>query len=351
MITTEKEANRLLKYLRKYFKYKLKLELSEEKTVITDMTQKYVKFLGLLLKADYKRPTPDNPKPDKIVGKPYPDNSKVKQQVKAINNEIKKLKDIPKEIDRAIQIEKINSMIIGMAEYWKTGICSNTFKYMDDKIDRCVYRTFQKLYPNKYLEHQIELEQLSNRSQRHQGYKTKTFAVNIEGQYIGITKAFITHSQWIKYPFNQKITPYTEEGRTLYLKQFDQKKRKLPLDRPPLYDIETLYCNKNAKLYNFEYFMNRGYAYNCDKVRCKICGKWLEKGDMECNHNQTQLAPDKVNKVPNLAWLCCQCHHIVHESPIPNNFTDKQKTKLNKYRELLQAGNSGDVKACPNNGD
>ncbi len=76
MTTTEKEANRLLKYLRKYFRYKLKLELSEEKTVITDMTQRYIKFLGFLIQADYKRPTPDNPHPTKLVGKPRPDFKK-----------------------------------------------------------------------------------------------------------------------------------------------------------------------------------------------------------------------------------------------------------------------------------
>ncbi|MFU0783684.1 MAG: group II intron reverse transcriptase/maturase [Thermoanaerobacterium thermosaccharolyticum] len=351
MTTTEKEANRLLKYLRKYFKYKLKLELSEDKTVITNMTNKYAKFLGFLIKADYKRPTPDNPKPSKIVGKPYPDHQKVKQQVKAINKEIKKLKDIPKEIDRAIQIEKINAMIIGMAEYWKTGICSNTFKYIDDKIGRCACRTFQKLYPKTYMEHMVELDQLSNRPQRHQGYQTKTFAVKVKEQFIGITKAFITHSQWTKYPFNQKMTPYTEKGRTLYLKQFEPKKKKLPLDRPPLYDIDTLIHNKNSKLYNFEYFMNREYAYNCDRGKCRICGKWLEKGDMECHHIQPSLAPDKVNKVSNLAWLCSKCHHIVHGSKVPNDYTDRQKNKIYKFRELLQAGNSGDAKACLRNGD
>jgi group II intron reverse transcriptase/maturase len=350
MTTTEKEANRLLKYLRKYFKHKLKLELSEEKTVITDMTQKYIKFLGFLIQANHKRPTPDNPHPTKLVGKSRPDFKKVKEQVKTINKQIRKLKDLPKELDKAIQIEKINSMIIGVAEYWKTGICSNTYQYIDDKIDRCAFRTFQKLYPKTYMEHQVELDKLSNRPQRHQGYKTKTFAVKVKDQYIGITKAFITHSQWLKYPFNQKMTPYTEEGRNLYLKQFD-KKKKLPLDRPPLYDVNTLVQHKNDKLYNFEYYMNREYAYNRDKGKCRICGKWLKKGNMECHHIQPRLKPDKVNKVPNLAWLCEQCHHIVHGSPIPNSYTDRQKSKINKFRELLQASDSGDAKACPHKGD
>lgn len=55
---------------------------------------------------------------------------------------------------------------------------------------------------------------------------------------IGITLASVTHSQWEKYPFNQAMTPYTLKGRGLYVGK--SKRQKAPLDRPPLYDVETL---------------------------------------------------------------------------------------------------------------
>jgi len=203
---------------------------------------------------------------------------------------------------------------------------------------------FQKLYPKTYQDHHVELTKLTNRPQRHTGYQTKTFAVKINDMYIGITKAFITHSHWEKYPFNQEIIPYTERGRQLYLKQFNYKK-KLPLDRPPLYDINTLIHVKNQRLYNFEYFMNREYAYNRDKGRCKICGTPLEVGNRECHHLNPNLPLEQVNKVPNLAWLCSECHKVVHGKDIPSHSNKKQVKKIMKYRELLQAGNDGDVKA------
>jgi len=344
MTTTEKEAQRLLRYLKKYFKHKLKLELSEDKTVITDITQKPIKFLGFLIKAEYKRKTPNDLEPNKLVGKPYPNPEKVKKQIREISKEIHKLKEIPKDIDRAIQIEKINAMIIGIAEYWKTSICSSTFKYIDDKVNKSALKVFQKLYPKTYQDHHVELAKLTNRPQRHAGYQTKTLAIKVNDMYIGITKAFITGSHWKKYPFNQKITPYTEQGRQLYLKQFNYKK-KLPLDRPPLYDIGTLKHAKNQKLYNFEYFMNREYAYNRDKGRCKICGVLLEAGNRECHHLNPNLPPGQVNKVPNLVWLCSKCHRVVHGKDIPSYYNKKQIKKIVKYRELLQAGNDGDVKA------
>lgn len=345
MTTTEKEAHRLLKYLRKYFKHRLKLELSEDKTVITNITQKPIKFLGFLIKAENKRKTPSDPHPNRLVGKPYPDPEKVKEQIREINKEIQKLKEIPKDIDKAIQIENINAKIIGIAEYWKTGICSNTFKYIDNKIQRCAFKVFKTIYPKTLQEHYVELNKLNNRPQRHAKYKAKTLAVKVKDMYIGITKAFITHSHWEEKPYNQKMTPYTKEGRQLYLKQFNNRKR-LPLDRPPLYNTNTLIHSKNHTIYNFEYFMNREYAYNRDKGRCRICGKPLEEGNRHCHHLKPWLPLEQVNKVPNLAWLCIKCHKIVHgKDDIPGRYNKKQIEKIKKYRELLQKGNDGDVEA------
>ncbi len=190
LTTQEKEAERLVKYLNKYFKHRLKLELSEEKTIITNLTVKPAKFLGFLIKAGLPRKTPQNPTPKNIVGKVYPDMNKIKTEVKLINKEIRKLKLMQTTQDEAVQIEI------------------------------------------------VPLNILSNRPQRHNGYISKTYAIKHEGMYIGITKAFLTHSKWERYCFNQRITPYTKEGRKLYLQKYNNKK-KLPLDRPPLYAVKV----------------------------------------------------------------------------------------------------------------
>ena len=64
--------------------------------------------------------------------------------------------------------------------------------------------------------YQIPMEKLCNLPHRHEGYKSKTFAVPIEGEWFGITMAFITHSKYESKPFDQRMTPYTEEGRRIY---------------------------------------------------------------------------------------------------------------------------------------
>lgn len=334
LTTTEKEASRLLNYLKGYFKYRLKLELSDEKTVITNLTETPAKFLGFIIKAGLKRKTPENPNPQNIVGKHYPNMSKIKAKVKLINKEIKKLIFLNDTKEQAVQIEKVNLMITGLTEYHKTAICSNAFNYIDDKVYKCAYSTFRKKFGKKYRDCYVTLDTLSNRPQRHKGYKSHTFAVRHNGMYIGITKAFLTHSQWEKYAFNHNTTPYTQLGRSLYLDQY-KKKKKLPLDRPPLYDINTLELLNDNELNNFEYYMNREYAYNRDQGKCKICGARINSQSRHCHRVNESLPVNEINKVFNLIWLCRNCDSYIHGKDIPIGFENGKIKKIEKYRAKL----------------
>ena len=337
LTTTKTEAERLYKYLTKYFRHRLKLELSKEKTVITDLRENHATFLGFNIRAGYSRSLPNVLKSydsKYIIGKSYPDMEKIKKKVKSINAELKLLRKMHSTQDKASHIEKVNSMITGLCEYHKVSICSKAFGYIDNRITKCAYATFKRMYGKKYKEYLVPLNKLSNRPNRHKGYISKTFAVRHNNMYIGITKAFLTHSQWEKYPLNQLITPYSEQGRKLYLNQLKYKKN-LPLDRPPLYDLETLYHSKDANLNNFEFYMNREYAFNRDKGKCKVCGKFLIKGNRHCHRIEGKLPIDKTNKVPNLAWLCHECDKYIHENTEPINTESKIIKRIQKYQLKL----------------
>lgn len=132
------------------------------------------------------------------------------------------------------------------------------------------------------------------------------------------------------------MTPYTEEGRTIYLKQF--RKKKLPKDRPLPYDIPTLYHSLKQELYNFEYMMNREYAYNRNQERCRICRTQLTKDNRHCHHTNNKLPIEEINKIFNLAWLCRKCHSHVHQNETPEGFNGKILAKLNKLKEKIASG-------------
>ena len=184
---------------------------------------------------------------------------------------------------------------------------------------------------------QVPLKVLCNLPDRHKGYDSKTFAVWVEGNWFGITYAFITHSHYESKPFDQKMTPYTAEGRRRYV-SYRTKHKPLPCDRPSVNSPSDIAISAYAKgRMNFEYYMNREYAYSRDKGKCKCCGNafspMLQK---HCHHVKNKLPLDRINKVPNLVWLCEPCHRMVHNSPIPPELNAKTVGKIMKYREKLK---------------
>ena len=74
LTSTEQEAFRMKHELTKYFKHRMKLELSQEKTYVTDLRKNGIHFLGYIVKAERKRKTPDPATwSNNLVGKPFPD--------------------------------------------------------------------------------------------------------------------------------------------------------------------------------------------------------------------------------------------------------------------------------------
>ena len=196
------------------------------------------------------------------------------------------------------------------------------------------------MYPKSYQEMQVAMNQLCNLPQRHAGYDSKTFALKIDEKWFGITQAFITHSNYETKPFNQKMTPYTAEGRKLY-QSYREKHKPLPLDRPSVNTPEDIRmavaCKGGHRKYNFEYFMNREYAYNRDKGKCKCCGREFSEGiPKHCHHISNTLHLDEINKVKNLAWLCESCHTMVHSGVIQPGLCPKVVKKSEQYRNKLK---------------
>lgn len=240
------------------------------------------------------------------------------------------------ESGRIAQIEYINSVIMGISEYIKIGISAHAFHSIDRRVNNSCFSVWKRLYPKSYNKMQIRLKNLSNLPHRHEGYESKTFAIKQNNMWIGITMAFLTHIKYETKPFNQKMTPYTKEGRRIYV-NYRSKNKPLPKDRPPIYTSDDLKLSVYSKTkINFEYFINREYAFNRDKGACRCCKVSLWNTDFRnCHHVNNMLPIDKVNKVPNLAWVCPDCHKMIHNSPIPETLNPKTVKKINNFREKL----------------
>jgi RNA-directed DNA polymerase len=349
MLTSERRAHNLLVQLRRYFKHHLKLELSEEKTIITNVLREPIQFLGFCIKAETRRRTPDWPKdkPLPIVAKPYPNPKRVNDQIRDLSEGIKRIGKLKDDRQKAIQIERVNAKLVGYAEYWKSSIASKVLQKIDFHVYHIAKEVLQDLYKNVQNQF-VPITKLSNRQNRHllepdgtlrkKPRKSKTWAILVGEQWIGFTKAAITPIEYERHPISPVLTPYTQKGRELYKKI---RGKSLPLDRPPIYDMDGLVLGTslNEKLYNFEYLMNREYAYNQTWSKkekdfvCQTCNNPLQTGIRHCHHKNTNLPLDEINKVSNLIWLCSTCHMMV-EHGITISIPTKVQKKIEKLQRL-----------------
>lgn len=325
---TKEYAEKLLTKLDKYFKNVLKLELSKEKTLITDVREEKIKFLGFDIYADKKRLD------SKLVAKVEPNKEKLNEAIKEINKAIRVYRKTPTLLGRVTKIEQINSKIVGLSNYYKIGISKRSFKKIDRVLFRPIHTAMRKLYKN-YTKQICMCKELDNRINRHADYSTKTYYEEYEGKKIGFTRASFTKVEYARV-FPPKMCPYTPEGREMYEKKSNKKKLHL----------QDIWCTENNfwrytdtfnnKLHNFEYYMNRSYTIKRDKGKCKCCGKIVKPNDVAIHHVRKDLPRNEVNKVKNLVTLCYECHRAVHYDVQVMNV--KVEKKILKYKEKLISG-------------
>ena len=121
----------------------------------------------------------------------------------------------------------------------------------------------------------VRAKHVSNLIGLHSGRNANIPAIKFQDKYIGITD--LAFASWDNpRQKNQNETPFTEEGRELYNKRMRRKGLKVRVDEVNSSEHAKYLRMSKHSLYNFEYFMNRPYAYNRDKGKCRVCGGYVE---------------------------------------------------------------------------
>ncbi|USK62231.1 group II intron reverse transcriptase/maturase [Peribacillus asahii] len=346
----KEDCEKLLSFLKKYFKHKLKLELSTEKTVITNAGETPIKFLGFNVVLQKRQGTAVLNKPKKIVAKNYPQRKRLNKQWHECRDLIDEMFKQPNEDRFALKIEELNAKIVGIAEYWSCGTSKKMMGKLDELINYRFYIKGRDRWGKRIDEHQVPIHRLSNRPGRHQldakgkPYQRKqtTWAVKVDDQWIGVTKAKLTPIVYAK-KFGAKLIPYTPEGRKLR----EKIGRKSPLSRAPLYNELQLYAARFEKdnKHAFEFIMNREYAFNQTwragkGYCCQACGEVLRKGKWNCHHKNPNLPNHQINKVVNLTFLCTSCHQMVEYGiPEGKELVTRHKNKIIKLIKIKNSDN------------
>ena len=188
----------------------------------------------------------------------------------------------------------------------------------------------------QYREKWIPANQTQNLPRVHQQYKQKIPSMKYRDIYIGFTA--LSFCKWEKtIPKKEEETPYTEAGRQLFFERTKKKRIHARLDE--MYSEKSARATRYGqwgKLNNFEFIMNRAYALNRDKLKCRVCGGWLISSMPWAHRVNPNLPLNKVNRVNNLISLHKKCLDAVNN---PNydisEFDAKAQKKIIGYREKL----------------
>ena len=325
IITDNEEDAKKLKYkAKRYLKDTLKLELSEEKTLITNVKSKPVKFLGVEIRMVYKN--------GRWVNRISPEKQRFDRKMKSLSRELFMLrKTATWDKERLIQnITRVNAIIVGLINYYD--MCDQISVVIRKYAWLLKYTAYKSL--KRYGGQWIRANKVSNLIGLHSGHLANIPAIKYKEMYIGITD--INFAKWVnRFPKNQKENPYTPEGREVYNKRMRKRGLAVRVDEVNS-SAHALYIRTSKKpIYNFEYFMNRPYTYKRDRGKCKICNGYVEPNESYFHHIDPKLPIHSVNKVKNLITTHDYCHKLIHSDVEPVGLSDETLKRLAKYRKRL----------------
>ncbi|MEJ1517502.1 group II intron reverse transcriptase/maturase [Bacillus cereus] len=354
LITNTKEnAIKWKNRISKFLENRLKLKLSNEKTLITNVTQKAVKFLGFEIKFRKKYSTDELKKKRQKVGQhgyvaqTKPDRDRLKVKIAELRNKIKKIRKRKTKAEAVHQINVVNSTILGLHNYYSvTTLVNPVFAKYSKSIWLTARRSTKNL--NSFI---TDANKTDNLTMKHAGYRTEIVAIKHEGQIIGITStSFVTtkindKDDMIKALKNQKETPFTPKGREMYFERSGKRPMAEREDEILSLDLSMgIMKKKKNPIYNTEFMCNRGRAFNLADGNCQCCrrtvGKYLS---FHTHHTKPYLPLEEVNKTKNLAIVCYKCHMIIHNERITTvnhpeilgwvNYSGYRR--IQKFRDML----------------
>ena len=314
--------------LQQFLHAELKLTLSPEKTLVTDVRKQYIHFLGYeykVIKGKGKRG---------YITRTIPDRKRLKRKVDAIAQNVKAIPRNASKEKVIMEINRINSGIRGLVNYYSN--CTWVNLAMQEHSRGLQFTAIRRL--KQYKAKWVPAKNTQNLPRVHENYKQKIPSIRYREIYIGVT--CLTFCKWEK-PIvkNHEETPFTQTGQDIHFKRTTKKRKNDRLDG--MYNDRTeqaILHGRWKKNYNFEFYMNRAYALNRDKLKCRVCGGWLISCTPYAHHINPDLPLNKVNKVGNLASMHKECQHLILN---PNadiaQFDAKTRRKITAFREKLVA--------------
>lgn len=303
-----KTASKIFHATKSYLKKHLKLDISPEKSKITNLRKRSSEFLGFEIKAIKKR--------NKHVARTSVSQKSKDTIKKNVKKHIYNLQKYPNKLS----VSNYNSYVLGVHNYY--GIATQVSKDFSEIAYSLLYTTYNRLKSVGKYEVPRSPPKVYSRI-----YKNKSRAFRIEGQYLFP----IADIKW-KYRnyFSQTVCDYSVQGRNARYKKL----------HPSIYkEIQKmLKCIKTDE--NMDYADNRISKYSMQNGKCAVTGKSLTAEEVHCHHILPKYLDGK-DTFDNLVVIHMWVHQLIHATGISTiksykqllKLTGKQLEKVNKYRE------------------
>lgn len=306
-----KTAQKIFEATKKWLVERLGLEVSTDKSKITNLRKKYTEFLGFKLRVIKKA--------DKHVCYSRMSDKAIKNTIEDFKKQIKR---IQKNL-KATEVTRLNAKILGSHQYYK--------------LATHVVKDFKKI--NFLVTRNIDVR--LKKKITHKPKYTSTY-YKLYSEYKGKIRTIcditifpiygcIHHSPLC---FNQNICNYTENGRNLI---HDKAKGYNHLVK---YLLQANNDNLSTELCD-----NRISLIIGQQGKCYVTKKPLEIGNMECHH-KCPKSKGGTDSYQNLTWIESNVHKLIHATQIETIQRYMEKLSLS-YNELKrvnslrrQVGNS-----------
>ncbi|MGY3764964.1 group II intron reverse transcriptase/maturase [Vagococcus vulneris] len=303
-----KTAWKIFHAVKGYLNNHLKLEISPEKSNVTNLRRRNSEFLGFEIKTVKKR-------------KKYVANTHVsKKNKKAIREKIKQhLKRLQKNPSWQ-NAQKYNSYVLGIHNYF--GVATHVNVDFSEIAYQLLYTQYNRLKSVGVYEVPRSPPSIYSKF-----YKNKVKTFKIGNSYLFP----LADVQWrIGRNLKQSLNDYTEEGR-----METHKKLKFVIS------VEIQKLQKASNLgRSIEYADNRISKYSMQNGKCAVTGLFLTAGEIHCHHILPKFLKG-TDEFKNLVVLHKGIHKLIHATNSQTiekykrlfKLTRKQLEKLNKYRK------------------
>ena len=290
-------ARKMFQATKSWLEERLGLEISPEKSKITNIRKKKTEFLGFLLYV--------KPKKNKYICQSQMSNKAIKTTILKLKKQVKKIQYSGK----TQEVNKLNAMILGSHNYYKIATQVNiNFSLINFLVNQTIYNR---------LKNRVSVIP----------YKTKTYEKlygNYNGKIISINETTIFPIYGVKNSpplnFNNNICNYTHNGRELIHNNLSNSNLLIK------YLLDTESISESV-----EYKDNKISLIAGQKGICYVTEEQLIIGNMECHH-KTPKSLGGTDEYKNLVWIRSEVHKLIHAT---NTET------INKYLNILNLNDKG----------